>query len=89
LYGGPGAQKPSLPLSGGSCTLERLGDVQARFLDDNDTDNIWNIFDLRSPFPSSILLVFLTGENCQLLARIRDAVLRGDTTERTIASVEE
>ena len=33
--------------------------------------------------------VTLIGENCQLLSRIRDEVLRGDTVDRTVASRED
>ncbi|KAF9729850.1 hypothetical protein PMIN01_11783 [Paraphaeosphaeria minitans] len=42
-----------------------------------------------SPLPRSILPSFLTGEDCQLLGRVRDAVLDGDSGERRAASIAE
>ncbi|KAH9225121.1 hypothetical protein K456DRAFT_1943790 [Colletotrichum gloeosporioides 23] len=42
-----------------------------------------------SPLPPSILPTFLTGENCQLLPRVRDMVLTGRRAERAVASGEQ
>jgi len=60
----------------------KLTEIQARFLENSGTDDPLNILDLRSPLPPSILPNFLTGENCQLLPRIRDAVVVKVATKR-------
>jgi len=82
-------QKPSLPLSGESYTQERLGDIREMFCGDSEKEEAWNVLDLRSPIPPSVLPAFLSGENCQLLARVRDTILSGDSAGRTEAAIEE
>ncbi|KAB5514921.1 hypothetical protein GE09DRAFT_589200 [Coniochaeta sp. 2T2.1] len=54
-----------------------LKEVQQRFLSMGDPVDPWNILDLQSPLPSSILPNFFTGENCGLLLHVRDIVLMG------------
>lgn len=70
---------------------QRLCDVQKRFMEsyNMDTDDPWNVLDLRNPLPPAVLPKFLTGENCQLLPRVRDAVLNGSCAERTVAAKEQ
>ncbi|KAJ4397244.1 hypothetical protein N0V93_001468 [Gnomoniopsis smithogilvyi] len=63
-----------------------LTEVQDRFMNELSSPDPWNILDLRSPLPPMVLPDFLTGENCQVLPRIRDSLLEGHTAERTKAS---
>src|SRR5438046_2150067 len=65
-----------------------LRKVRDRFLNEQPTKDPWNLLDLQNPLPS-ILPSFLEGENCQLLLRVRDAVLMGNSAERPIASTED
>ena len=81
-------QIPSLSKRGESFSRRRLSVVKERFLSDDCTDDPWNLLDLPCPLPGT-LPNFLMGENCQLLHRIRDQVLRGDTVDRTVASRED
>jgi hypothetical protein len=67
----------------------RLGDLQSLFMQNNISNDSLNVLDLRNPLPRSILPHFLTGEDCQLLSRVRDTVLEGTTAERCTASVVE
>jgi hypothetical protein len=82
-------QKPSLPLSKESFTQERLSDVHEMFCGDSEKEEAWNVLDLRSPLPPSTLPAFLDGENCQLLARVRDTILSSGSAERMEAATEE
>lgn len=77
-------QIPSRPLHKASCESKTLLDVRDRFLMQRLTTNPLNLLDLQSPIPSA-LPSFLEGENCQLLLRIRDAVLMGSSAERIAA----
>ncbi|KAK3983849.1 hypothetical protein QBC44DRAFT_390770 [Cladorrhinum sp. PSN332] len=77
-------QIPSRTLQEESCERKTLLEVQDRFLIQRLTMNPWNLLDLQSPIPSA-LPSFLEGENCQLLLRIRDAVLMGGSAERIAA----
>lgn len=72
-----------------SYETKSLEDIRNRFLAGYTSQDPWNVLDLRSPLPPAILPKFLTGENCQLLPRIRDALLEGHSAERTKASREE
>lgn len=72
-----------------SYETKSLNAIRERFLRGQVSRDPWNILDLRSPLPPSILPSFLTGENCQLLPRIRDALLEGHCAERIKASREE
>lgn len=72
-----------------SYETKSLNAIRERFLRGSVSQDPWNILDLRSPLPPSILPSFLTGENCQLLPRIRDALLEGHCAERIKASREE
>lgn len=72
-----------------SYETKSLDEVQQRFSSGKVSEDPWNILDLRSPLPPSILPRFLTGENCQLLPRIRDSLLMGECAERTKASKDE
>jgi hypothetical protein len=82
-------QKPSLSLQQPSCVAMRLGDVYDAFAEDKASDDPLNVLDLRNPLPRSILPHFLTGEDCQLLSRVRDTILEGATAERCTAQVTE
>lgn len=72
-----------------SYETKSLSAIRDRFLRGQASRDPWNILDLRSPLPPSILPSFLTGENCQLLPRIRDALLEGHCAERIKATREE
>lgn len=72
-----------------SYKTKSLEDIRDRFITGCASQDPWNILDLRSPLPPAILPKFLTGENCQLLPRIRDALLDGHSAERTKATREE
>lgn len=72
-----------------SYETKSLNAIRERFIRGQVSRDPWNILDLRSPLPPSILPSFLTGENCQLLPRIRDALLEGHCAERIKASREE
>ena len=72
-----------------SYETKSLYEIKERFLRGDVSQDPWNILDLRSPLPPSILPNFLTGENCQLLPRIRDSLLEGHCAERIKASKEE
>lgn len=72
-----------------SYETKSLNEIKERFLRGELSRDPWNILDLRSPLPPSILPNFLTGENCQLLPRIRDSLLEGHCAERIKASREE
>ncbi|KAF3769237.1 hypothetical protein M406DRAFT_75728 [Cryphonectria parasitica EP155] len=82
-------QIPSRNFDLASFEKRSLADIKARFLRNSPSQDPWNILDLRSPLPHSILPSFLTGENCQLLPRIRDSLLEGHSAERTKASRED
>jgi hypothetical protein len=82
-------QKPSLSLQQPSCVAMRLGDVYDAFAEEKASDDPLNVLDLRNPLPRSILPYFLTGEDCQLLSRVRDTILEGATAERCTAQVTE
>ncbi|WQF76292.1 Putative JmjC domain-containing protein [Colletotrichum destructivum] len=82
-------QVPSRSSSLSSFESQKLSQVRNRFLKKLETNDPWNILDLRSPLPPSILPTFLTGENCQLLPRVRDMVLTGNRAERAVASGEQ
>lgn len=82
-------QIPSHDFDVPSYETKSLTEVRDRFTSGRSSQDPWNILDLRSPLPPSILPSFLTGENCQLLPRIRDSLLEGQSAERTKASREE
>lgn len=77
-------QIPSRKTQEESCETRTLLDVRDRFLRQQPTWDPWNLLDLQSPLPS-FLPTFLEGDNCQLLLRIRDAVLMGSSAERATA----
>ncbi len=78
-------QIPSRALSEGSCERKMLQEVRERFLRQRPANDPWNLLDLQNPLPSTIPS-FLEGENCQLLLRVRDAVLMGKSAERVAAA---
>jgi hypothetical protein len=82
-------QKPSLSLQQPSCVAMWLGDVFEAFAENKASDDPLNVLDLRNPLPRSILPHFLTGEDCQLLTRVRDTILEGATAERCTAQATE
>lgn len=69
-----------------SYQTKSLAEIQERFFAESPSPDPWNILDLRNPLPPMVLPRFLTGENCQLLPRIRDSLLEGHTAERTKAN---
>ncbi|KAK8116327.1 hypothetical protein PG984_012829 [Apiospora sp. TS-2023a] len=82
-------QIPSLRANESSCELRTIRQVHERFLSRQKSDDPWNILDCSCPLPST-LPDFLTGWNCQLLARIREAVLDNrNSAGRTAATREE
>ena len=81
-------QVPSLTVDTHSYQQHSLRQVQKRLFSPNRTGDPWNVLDCSCPLPS-VLPDFLTSWNCQLLARIRDVVLNGDSAERTVARSEE
>lgn len=82
-------QIPSHDFNVPSHEKKSLTEIRDRFASGRLSQDPWNILDLRSPLPPSILPSFLTGENCQLLPRIRDSLLDRHSAERTKASREE
>ncbi|KAF2787533.1 hypothetical protein K505DRAFT_287767 [Melanomma pulvis-pyrius CBS 109.77] len=82
-------QKPSLSLRKSSFVVMRLGDVQSAFQDNRISKDPLNVLDLRNPLPRSTLPRFLTGEDCQLLSRVRDTILGGGTADRCTAPIAE
>lgn len=89
LTRGVSVQIPSHDFDKPSYEIKSLEQIRDRFLAGCPSHNPWNVLDLRSPLPSAILPKFLTGENCQLLPRIRDALLEGHSGERTKATRDE
>ncbi|KAH7061864.1 hypothetical protein BKA63DRAFT_588083 [Paraphoma chrysanthemicola] len=82
-------QKTSLSLQRQSYVAMQLSDVYDRFAENKASDDPLNVVDLRNPLPRSILPHFLTGEDCQMLSRIRDTILGGATAERCTAQTTE
>lgn len=82
-------QIPSHDFDVPSYETKSLTEIRDRFISGRSSQDPWNILDLRSPLPPAILPRFLTGENCQLLPRIRDSLLEGHSAERTKANREE
>ncbi|KMU77083.1 hypothetical protein CISG_06121 [Coccidioides immitis RMSCC 3703] len=64
-----------------------LHEVRERFLKNEVAEDPWNVLDLHNPIPST-LPTFLMGENCQLLSRVRDVVLMGNSAERPVAAID-
>ncbi|KAK2598210.1 hypothetical protein QQS21_005687 [Conoideocrella luteorostrata] len=81
-------QIPSLDFNKCSFEPRSIQQVYKRFLTADESDDPWNILDLGCPLPSTVP-DFLTGENCQLLAQIRNTILNRDSAERTVATREE
>jgi hypothetical protein len=81
-------QIPSRRSTTRSFEVRNLSEVRKWFLDKNNTGDPWNILDLQSPLPQSILPNFLTGENCQLL-QVRNTVLMEESAERVVASTQQ
>ncbi|KAF1952747.1 hypothetical protein CC80DRAFT_571449 [Byssothecium circinans] len=82
-------QKPSLSLQQPSFESMPLSNVQAVFAKNVTSDDPLNVLDLRNPLPRSVLPYFLTGEDCQLLSRVRDVLLEGASAERCTAPITE
>ncbi|KAK0727157.1 hypothetical protein B0T26DRAFT_809657 [Lasiosphaeria miniovina] len=82
-------QIPSRKAKTKSFEVRNLREVRNRFLDQNNTGDPWNILDLQSPLPQSILPNFLTGENCQLLLQVRNTALMENSAERVVASTQQ
>ncbi|KXX81132.1 ATP synthase subunit alpha [Madurella mycetomatis] len=82
-------QVPSRSSTSRSFEVRKLSEVRKRFLDQKNTSDPWNILDLQSPLPQSILPNFLTGENCQLLLQVRNTVLMEESAERVVASTQQ
>ena len=82
-------QIPSRRVTHESFELQELIAVQRRFRNRQETQEPWNILDLASPLPRSILPNCLMGPNCQLLCRIRDAIIMEHGGERAVASAKQ
>ncbi|KAK3936722.1 ATP synthase subunit alpha [Diplogelasinospora grovesii] len=82
-------QIPSRKPTTKSFAVRKLSVVRERFLNQEATRDPWNILDLQSPLPQSILPNFLTGEDCQLLLLVRNTVLMENSAERVVASTQE
>jgi hypothetical protein len=82
-------QIPSRKATTKSFAALKLSVVRERFLNQEATRDPWNILDLQSPLPPSILPNFLTGENCQLLLLVRNTVLMENSAERVVAPTRE
>ena len=74
LNPGVSVQMPSRPATKDSFEIKALRGVRDRFLSKEATKDPWNLLDLQNPFPPT-LPIFVRGDDCQLLLRIRDSVL--------------
>ncbi|KAH6983714.1 hypothetical protein EDB80DRAFT_691559 [Ilyonectria destructans] len=81
-------QVPSRSSLKESFETKTILEVRNRFLSQRPTNDPWNLLNLQSPLCST-LPSFLEGENCQLLLRVRDAVLMGSSAQRIAASGED
>ncbi|KAK4206393.1 hypothetical protein QBC37DRAFT_300890 [Rhypophila decipiens] len=81
-------QVPSRSSFEASSERKTLSQVRKRFLSQQSTTDPWNLLDLQGSLPST-LPAFLDGDNCQLLIRIRDAILMGNDAQRISASRED
>ncbi|KAL8299207.1 hypothetical protein RB594_003659 [Gaeumannomyces avenae] len=81
-------QVPSRSSLKESSERKTLFQVRDRFLGQGLTSNPWNLLDLQGSLPST-LPFFLEGDNCQLLLRVRDAILMGNDAQRIAASGED
>ncbi|KAK3390610.1 hypothetical protein B0H63DRAFT_539001 [Podospora didyma] len=81
-------QIPSRSSTEDSFEGRTLLEARRRFLSKEYTDSPWNILDLQSPLPTSILPHFLTGENSGLLLHVRNTILMEKSAERVAASSE-
>lgn len=79
-------QIPSRDSSEDSFELRTLREIYERFSGGPDLNDPWNVLEMQSPLPSC-LPDFLSGENCQLLLRIRDTVLSTGSAGRRSAPV--
>ncbi|KAL8367223.1 hypothetical protein RB599_010286 [Gaeumannomyces hyphopodioides] len=81
-------QVPSRSSLKESSERKTLFQVRNRFLGQGLTSDPWNLLDLQGSLPST-LPFFLEGDNCQLLLRVRDAILMGNDAQRIAASGED
>ncbi|KAL8379117.1 hypothetical protein RB599_008781 [Gaeumannomyces hyphopodioides] len=81
-------QMPSRSSLKESSERKTLLQVRDRFLSQRSTSDPWNLLDPQGSLPST-LPSFLEGGNCQLLLRIRDAILMGNDAQRIAASGED
>lgn len=78
-------QVPSRSSLKQSSERKTLSQVRDRFLSQRSTSDPWNLLDLQGSLPLT-LPSFLEGDNCQLLLRVRDAILMGNDAQRIAAS---
>ncbi|KAI0123261.1 hypothetical protein BJ170DRAFT_599228 [Xylariales sp. AK1849] len=81
-------QIPSLQVKKCSYARRSIRQVYERFASGEESNDPWNILDLRVPLPSS-LPNFIRGQNCQLLAQIRQEVLSKGSSGRTVAKTDD
>ncbi|KAF2813856.1 uncharacterized protein BDZ99DRAFT_473011 [Mytilinidion resinicola] len=76
----------SLPRTHVSYSRKTIREVQSRFKENKDHGNGWNILDLKNPLPDTygICPRFLQNSNCDLLNRIKTAVLNPGWAGRII-----
>jgi hypothetical protein len=84
-------QVPSRPTANEETSFDvrSLRDAKNRFMAEQPTADPWNLLDLQSPLPRTCVPNFLTGENTQLLSRMRDSALSGDWGQRLVAKKNE
>ncbi|KAF2812808.1 uncharacterized protein BDZ99DRAFT_568134 [Mytilinidion resinicola] len=76
----------SLSRTGVSYSRKTIGEVQSRFKGNKDHNDGWNVLDLKNPLPNTygICPKFLQNDNCDLLNRIKTAVLNPGWAGRII-----
>jgi hypothetical protein len=76
----------SLPRTDISYSRKTMREVQTRFRENKDNGDGWNVLDLKNPLPNTygICPRFLQNNNCDLLNRIKTAILNAGWAGRII-----